>query len=240
MAYLVGPSLGQPQQQPADSGVRKAANTTTNGNGNGNATASGPKAPVPPIIGTVDLDVIFKNYKKVEASNKEFHGAMMLRRAELQKIDSEARQEAEVMKTLAPGTDDYRKRENHLTELKAKMDAGREQAEREFSLRQAETMGTLYKEVQAMVARVAKWRGMTYVVKVTSRPITGSDPNSVMAAISETMVYADPRNDITNDVVHYLNHFYQATASPTPRAETRTPSAGAAPAPGAAQPGGEN
>jgi len=141
------------------------------------------------------------------------------------------------MKNLNPGTDDYRKRENHITELKAKMEAGREQAEREFTLRQAETMGTLYKEVQAMVAQVARRRGMTYVVKVTNRPITGSDPNSVMAAISETMVYADPRNDITNDVVYYLNYFYQGTASPTARPESRTPSAGAATAPGAAQRG---
>ena len=72
-------------------------------------------------------------------------------------------------------------------------------------------MATLYKEVQAMVARVAQWRKMTYVVKVSNQPISGSNPNSVMAAMANTMVYADPRNDITNDVVFNLNRMYKAT-----------------------------
>ena len=76
-------------------------------------------------------------------------------------------------------------------------------------------MATLYKEVQAMVARIAKWRKMTYVVKVSNQPISGSNPNSVMAAMANTMVYADSRNDITNDVVYNLNRMYKATGGPS-------------------------
>jgi outer membrane protein len=220
-AYLVGPSLGQ-QQQQADTGVRKTSNPT--------GPATGPPTPVPPVIGSIDLDFVFKNYEKVKASNKEFNEAMKLRRAELMKIESDARQEAEMMQKLTPGTEDYRKRENRITQLKAQMEAGREQAEREFTLKQAETMATLYKEVQAMVARVAVWRKMNYVVQVSNAPISGSDPNSVMAGINRTMVYADPRNDISNDVVLYLNRMYQAVANPAP-----TPKAANRPA-GAAQP----
>jgi hypothetical protein len=52
-------------------------------------------------------------------------------------------------------------------------------------------------------------------------------------------VYADPANDITNDVIHNLNQFYKkAMATST----TRTPSApaGAGIAGGAAQPGESN
>ena len=237
VAYLISPSLGQAQQPAADSGVRKAGNA----NAAGTAPSNGPKPPVPPVFGTVDLDVILKNYKKFEASSKEFQAEFLVRRGELQKIDSEARQVAEMMQKLTPGTEDYRKHENRLTELRAKMDAGKEQAEREFSLRQAEIMATLYKEIQAMVARVAQWRGMTYVVKVSNRPITGTDPNSVMAAMGEAMIYADPRNDITNDVVHYLNYYYKATAGPapagTPPARNPASAAAAGPASGGAQPG---
>jgi outer membrane protein len=208
LAYLVAPSLGQPQQ--GDAGVRKAANP--------NPAPAGPKPPIAPVIGTVDLDVIFKNYDKVKVTNKDFNSAVAVRRGELMKLENEMRQEAEMMKNMNPGTDDFRKHENKITELKAKGEAQRESAEREFTLRKAETMATLYKETQAMVARVAQWRGMTYIVKVSSQPITGNDPNSVLAAISEPMVYADPRNDITNDVVHYLNRMYQATAGARPPA----------------------
>jgi len=209
LALLVGPSLGQQQ----DGSIRKAAGQSSNK----------PPAPVAPIIGTVDIEYVFKNYDKVKVANKEFNAAMLARKNDLMKIMSEAQQEAELMQKFNPGSEDYKKHENRVTELKARHEAGRESAEREFALRQAESMATLYKEIQAMVARIAQWREMNYVVKVTNQPISGTDPNSVMGAISSTMVYADPRNDITSDVVHNLNRLYQATASPTPKASTRTP-----------------
>ncbi len=85
-------------------------------------------------------------------------------------------------------------------------------------MKQAESMAALYKEVQAMVARVAAWRKLNYIVKVSNQPISRTDPNSVMTAISNTMVYADPRNDITNDVIHNLNRMYQRFGSARRRA----------------------
>src|SRR5262249_22840680 len=114
VAYLVSPSLGQAQQQSTDGGVRKAGNSNTAGR----SPAGVPKPPVPPVLGTIDLDLVLKNYKKFEASSKEFQAAMLVRRGELQKIDSEARQVAEMMQKLTPGTEDYRKQENRLTELR--------------------------------------------------------------------------------------------------------------------------
>ena len=152
---------------------------------------------------------------------------MTARKTELMKILSEAQAEAEMLAKLAPGTEDYRKHENKVTELKARHEAGREQAEREFTQRQAEMMATLYKEVSTMVARVAKLRHMNYVLKISNQPISGANPNSVMAAVSSTIVYADPANDITKDVIHNLNNFYQRSlgASTTKGASATWPRA---------------
>src|SRR5262249_57829958 len=87
VAYLVAPSLGQPQQQQAaDTAVRKAGNTSP-------SAASGPKPPIPPVIGTIDLDVVFKNYEKVKSANKEFNEAMKMRRGEGMKNEGEGGQE---------------------------------------------------------------------------------------------------------------------------------------------------
>ena len=166
LGLLVGPSLGQ---QP-DSGVRRTANGTS---------AATPAAPVPPVIGTIDLDSVFKSYEKVKVSSEEFRAAAMSKKNDLMKIQAEAQQEAEMLAKLTPGSDDFKKHENQMTELKARYEAGREQAEREFAAREAEAMATLYKEIQAMVARIAKWRRMTYVVRVSNQPITGGNPNSV-------------------------------------------------------------
>jgi Skp family chaperone for outer membrane proteins len=214
LAYLVAPTLGQGPQQ--DGSVRKTASPST----------GAPPAPVAPVIGTVDIELVFKSYDKVKVSNKEYNAALLARKNELMRIMSEAQEEAQMLSKLAPGTEDYKKHENRVTQLKAQHEAGREQAEREFAQRQAEAMATLYKEIQEMVKRVAQWRKMNYVVRVSNQPITGTDPNSVMAAISSTLVYADNRNDITNDVIFNLNRIYKATAAPAARP------AGAATTPG--------
>jgi Skp family chaperone for outer membrane proteins len=222
LAFLVGPSLGQQQ----DGTVRRTASPTA-----GTAT---PPAPIAPVIGTVDIESVFANYDKVKTLNQEFSAAMMARKNGLMKILSEAQSEAEMLAKLAPGTDDYKKHENKVTELKARHEAGREQAEREFTQRQAEMMATLYKEVQAMVQKIAAWRKMNYVLKISNQPVSGANPNSVMAAISSTVVYSDPRNDITADVTHNLNLFYKrAMGGAAPKSAAGNPGA-------AAQPGDSN
>ncbi len=99
------------------------------------------------------MDAVFKNYDKVKVSSKEFKAAALARKGELQKIQPEAQQEAEILAKMTPGTEDYKKHENRVTQLKAQVEAGRELAERDFASREAEAMATLYKEIQAMVAK---------------------------------------------------------------------------------------
>jgi Skp family chaperone for outer membrane proteins len=218
LAFLVGPSLGQQQ----DGSVHRTASPT--------AGSSMPPAPIAPVIGTVDIESVFTNYDKVKTLNQEFSAAMMARKNGLMKILSEAQSEAEMLAKLAPGTEDYKKHENKVTELKARHEAGREQAEREFTQRQAEMMATLYKEVQTMVQKVAKWRQLNYILKISNQPVSGANPNSVMAAISSTVVYFDPRNDITADVTHNLNLIYnRAMGTAAPKAAAGAPGAGAQP-----------
>jgi len=205
--YLAAPTKGQ---APKADGHVQGANGTTSGSRPGGTA----KQAAPTVIGTIDLETVFKNYDKVKAVQKELGSAIQIRKGELMKYDDEARSVIELMKKFNPGSEDYRKQENRLTELKAKMEASKEQAEREITLRQAETMATLYKEIQAYAGWVARNRGITHVMSSSSAPPSGSDPNTVMAAISRPVVYSDPGNDITNDVVYYLNQSYQKLAKP--------------------------
>ena len=202
LSFVVGPILAQ-----QDGTVRKTAGPT------GGAAAAAPAAPVPPIIGTVDMDAVFKGYEKFKATNKDFQAAVLGRQNELMKIKSEAEEEAQMLAKLTPGTADFKKHEDRVTELKARFAAGREQAQREFQARESENVATIYKEVQLMVTAIAQWRKINYVVRVTNMQPSGSDPSSVMAALQNTMVYFDPRNDITNDVIFNLNRRYKAVAN---------------------------
>jgi outer membrane protein len=214
LAVLVGPTLGQQQ----DSAVRKAASQGAAPS----PSAPGPKLqpPTPATIGCVDMAAVFKEYDKVKVNSEEFRGAVMAKKGELTRVQAEAEQEAQKLAKMTPGSLDFKKIEDHITQLKAQFEAMREQCEREFTLKEAEMLATLYKEIQSMVSRVAQFKGFAYIVRVSNDPITGSNPNSAMMAIERTIVYADPRNDITKEVVYHLNREYKAAGGPAPKGST--------------------
>ena len=74
---------------------------------------------------------------------------------------------------------------------------------------QAEAMATHYKEIQDTVAALAKAKGLTYVVKVSPGPQSDSEPNEVLAFLNRSVVYADPRNDLTEEVIRNLNRRFR-------------------------------
>ena len=72
------------------------------------------------------------------------------------------------------------------------------------------SLATLLNEIHEAVAGLAKDRGLTYVVKVSPGPRPDSLPTDVETALKSSVVYADPRNDLTEKVVRDLNQRYSA------------------------------
>ncbi|MCA1685965.1 MAG: OmpH family outer membrane protein [Planctomycetia bacterium] len=220
LGLMTGPASGQ---QAQDGTVRRAATQAA-------APAPANQAPVPTVIGTVDIEAVFKSYDKVKTQQEEFKAAAMAKHNELMKFQTEGQEEAQKLSKLTPSSLDAKKAEDRITQLKAQLEAGREQAQRDFALRESEMLATLYKEVQEMVALIAKHKKMTYIVQVSNEPVAGSNPNSVMAAMAKTVVYADDRNDITKDVVFNLNKRYKAAGGVAPKASATAPSPAGNPA----------
>ena len=205
-------------QASADPAVRKSASQTQASATTAPASAPKATATVPAVFGTVDLKAVFDAYDKVKTQKEEFKAAALAKHNDLMKLQSEGQEDAQKLSKMTPNSVDAKKIEDHISEIKAKLEAGREQAQRDFALRESEMLATLYKEVQDMVRRIAEYKGMTYIVQVSNEQISGSDPNSVMAAMAKTVIYADARNDITKDVVFNLNRQYKAVGGVTPKA----------------------
>ncbi len=216
---LVGQSVGQ-------DGVRRAANTP---DATSTAKPAAPKATSPAVIGTIDMDSVLKNYDKFKVSMEATQAEAMTRHNELMKIATEGQGEAEKLQKLAPGSLDEKKIQDKITSLKAQLQAGKEQAQAEFSRKDAELLATMYNEIAQMTGLVAKSQGMNYVVKYASTPASGSDPKSIEAALFRAVVYADPKVDITNNVTYWLNKRYQEAGGIAPKGNA-APATAVAPA----------
>ncbi len=227
VAGLVAPSMGQ---QGQDGGVRQAASTAA-----GAAQPTAPKPAPAAVIGVIDLNLVARNYDKLRVAQEAIQADAMARSNDLMKLQQEGAAEVEKLKKLAPGSLDQKKIEERLSELKAKIQAVKEQAQMEFERREAEISATTYNEIQKMAEGVAKQRGMNLVVQFSATPPSGNDPNALQMAMMRSVVVADQKLDLTADVTKWLNHYYRQSGGPAPKGTAANPAAGAAtPAPAAA------
>ncbi len=208
VAGLVGRSFGQ----QGDPKVRTTANPAPA------ADASAARvAPKPIAIGSIDMDKVLKDYDKFKVANENIRAEALARHNGLMALATEAKQEQEKYQRMTPGSPDAKKCEDKITQLKAQFEAGRENAEREFTQKEAETMATIYNEIAAMTKGVAVSRQMAFVVKYSDTLASGSEPNSVMAAMGRTVLFADPSVDITPTVIYWLNMRYKESGGPPPK-----------------------
>jgi outer membrane protein len=212
VTFLVGQSLGQ---------------------AGGSPKAEQPPPP-PATLATIDIKAVIDGYDKAKFLNDQFQVEVRARQGELAKMGAKGQQLAKEMENFALGSAEYKDRENQVTKVRVELQAAREQAEREFAQKEADAMAQIYKEIQVMVKAVAEYYHYKYVVKVSNDSISGSDPNSVVAAISRPVVYADPGADITKTVLHNLNLQYARQGGTKPAARTTSPATG--PASGGAKP----
>jgi outer membrane protein len=196
---------------------------------NTSATAA---APIPQAkIGAIDVEKVLKDYKKVKTSSEAIRAEVAAKQMQLSKLYQQGQALAKELEALEPESADAREHKNKMKQLQIQLEADKASAQEEFARKESEALSELYKEIQAMAAAVAHAKGLNFIVRISNEPVTASEPNSVMAAMARSIVYADPQVDITDFVIYHLNKNYDAANAGKPAAR---PAAAAAPAPKAA------
>jgi len=187
----------------------------------GRALGQAPKkeaAPTAPatVIGQVDMEAVLTGYEKAKFYRDEFKAAFAGRGDALRKIKDQGDLLVKQMQNLKEDSEDFKRLEDQVAILQAQLNTGQQRLKQDMSVRESDKMATLYREIQSMAGRLASARGLTHVVTVVKTPAGGGDPQAVAAAMAQSFVWADPRADITADVVAYLNRDYRkAVAKPT-------------------------
>ncbi len=177
---------------------------------------SGPH-PTGAAIGSVDMDAVWKRYARVQKLMDQLALDTGAAQRHLEKSRQLLKEGDSFLQKFVPGTPDYIIHEKQVSELRNRLETEQEKAEREFTRRQAGMTATLYQKIQQVIAKVAKARGLDYVVKVSVGPRADSDPQEVHDALGRSVIYANPRNDLTEEVIRELNRKFEADAAQPPR-----------------------
>ncbi len=178
--------------------------------GNPPPTASS-RAPAA-AVGSVDMDAVFKRYERVKRVEDQRRADVEDRRRQIARLEAQAGESFDLLKKLAPQSEDYRRQADRLTEIKTRIDGERQGMEREISARQSRDVASVLEDVRGVIAELAQKRGLDFVVKVSSDPRPDDNPMDVMAAAKRSVIYANPRNDITEEVIRELNRRDRAAA----------------------------
>jgi Skp family chaperone for outer membrane proteins len=100
--------------------------------------------------------------------------------------------------------------EDRLAMLKKQIEREQEAAQKELERRRARQSASLLGEIQEVIAAVARAKGFDFVVSTKAGPEPDADELQVNAVWKHSVLYANPRNDITEEVIRELNRRYEA------------------------------
>jgi len=166
-------------------------------------------------IGSVDMDAVFRRYSKVKRVSEGFkEQAKDAPKERYNPLLEEVQKLKDQLAKLAPGTQEHSTLEGRFTAMKERLEVERSMLERDFADREAQNMSEIYGEIQAAIARAAKRKGLSHVVRITRDLPSPTDPNKLTKLLNGSILFADPRNDLTDEVIHDLNREDEVARQP--------------------------
>jgi RNA polymerase sigma factor (sigma-70 family) len=158
-------------------------------------------------IGSIDMDAVLKRFEKLQRAAQTLKDAAAREGERLAREQKRLTELQSRLKLLGgrPGGADIAALEDEIASLRSHIETDQTRARDELSRREAQTLAALSEEIQTAINAVAMAKGLTYVVKISPRPPSDSNVDAVRDALGRSVLYADPRTDITEEVIRGLN-----------------------------------
>lgn len=151
----------------------------------------------------VDINYIFKNYPRMEASMKALQGDLKAADDQLKADRDRIAQMEEQRNSLKPATPEFKKIDEDLAREKADFSIKQGTLRRDFMEREAKIYYQTYIEVSDAVKDFAVQHNIGMVLRYNGDKIDPSQREDVMRAISQPIVHQN-NIDITPDVLQFL------------------------------------
>jgi Skp family chaperone for outer membrane proteins len=180
-------------------------------------------------IGLIDMAFVFEKYEKFASLRDDL-------KAEMDQTDAEAKQMVERLQKMQQeiakfdaGGAQYEQAEKQILNEKGKLDGFVGAAKRRFGRREADMLKVVYTDVTDAVKLYADYAKYDHVIRFNRKGMDDTtNPQEAIQTMNKTFIYWKPENDITDQVLGYLNKQYAQTAQ---RGTKVTPVSGSGPAP---------
>jgi RNA polymerase sigma factor (sigma-70 family) len=160
------------------------------------------------VVGSVDMSAVFEKLKSARQARREIQADADRDRESLDRLRARLRELDQRRTSKTPDGSDAADLEAEIASLKKLFEDKSERATTELARREARMLAELDTDVREAIAQIARQKGLSYVVKAPSVPAPDASTTDVQAVLNRSVLYADPRTDITDEVVRTLNDRY--------------------------------
>lgn len=158
----------------------------------------------------VDISKLFK-------ANTSFNEQMAALKAEADQFQAqlqEAQQKltlmSEQLRQIDAATPDYKTKETEIAQQSAKWEVDRRSRVRDLMMRESNLHYETYKQINELIGQYCAETGTRIVLRFSSEPMKLEDPESIMQAFNNSVIYYAPQRDITSQIIQRM-----ASATPT-------------------------
>ncbi len=170
-------------------------------------------------VAVVNVAVVSEQYRRTADLEAQFegkrHGLQQQRDALGERIEKGARS---LQEELKPGTEAFEAKRKEVAMLEAELQWFMETERRRIEQGLAESLRSIYRDIELAVRDVAQSRGIDVVL--SGDPLPDGIPATPMEArqqiLFQKVVYWTPQVDLTDDVILQLNAKYQPQGAALP------------------------
>jgi Skp family chaperone for outer membrane proteins len=179
----------------------------------GNSAARTARQAVPMRVAVIDLGVILRQYKKSEDLREDVKATADAGSAKIRQLAGQGQELAKPLqeKSLEEDSPEYLERERKLLKLETYLKSLKATTERELKKQGAQASLEVYEDLQEALHLYCEQNGYTLVLNF-DREAASAPESQLQRSLGQAILFHQTRDDITDAILGYLNHKYEAAS----------------------------
>jgi Skp family chaperone for outer membrane proteins len=166
-------------------------------------------------IAVIDVTYILEHYSRLKQAMEVYKRDAQAAEDLLKKERDAIAKRAERLKTLKPGSPDFKAEEEAITKAESDWKLNVAKQRRDFAEKESRYYLRAYQELSAAVKAYAERNGIALVLRFNGAPIDPNNREMVQMEVFKMVMYYDKSIDITDPVLAELNRSAAIAAPPS-------------------------
>ncbi|MEX0867200.1 MAG: OmpH family outer membrane protein [Pirellulales bacterium] len=167
--------------------------------------AQAPRSSVGGDVAVIDVAYILKNHRRFDQAKNQLTTQFETAAKALEEEKKEILQMQQGLAKFNPGTPDYRRLDEQVTQRQADWNVKANKHRKEIQERQASILANVYVELTNVVKQYSMQNGIGVVIQFNGEPIDPNKTFDTAQAITRPLVYVAPNRDITPHILALIN-----------------------------------